>query len=42
MEIVKEELLGSVLETEDNDDLDMDEVMKNTNDAQEAIKLIKR
>ena len=42
MEIVKEELLGSVLETEDNNDLDVDEVMKNTYDAQEAITVIKR
>ena len=42
MNIVKEELLSSVLEMEDQDDLDLDEAVQNTNDAQEAIMVIKR
>ena len=42
MQIVKEELLDSIIEREDQDDLDMGEVVKNTNVAQEAITLINR
>ena len=42
MNIVKEKLLSSVLEIEDQDDLDLDEAVQNTNDAQEAIMVIKR
>ena len=42
MKIVKEELLDSIIEREDQDDLDMGEVVKNTNVAQEAITLINR
>ena len=42
VQIVKEELLDSIIEREDQDDLDMGEVVKNTNVAQEAITLINR
>lgn len=42
MEIVKEELLGSNSETEDQDNLDLDEVVRNTNYSQEAVILIER
>ena len=42
MEIVKEELLNSILETEDQDDLDLDKAVKNTKESKEAVKIIKK
>ena len=42
VEIVKEELLSSILEMEDQDDLDLDEAVKHTKEPQEAITIIKR
>lgn len=42
MEIIKEELFGSILETENQDDVDLDEVVRNTNNPQEVVILIKR
>ena len=41
MGIVKEELLGSVLETRHQNDLDLDEMAININNLQEAVALIK-
>lgn len=42
MEIVKEELLNSILETEDQDDLDLHKAVKNTKESKEAVKIIKK
>lgn len=42
VEIVKEELFDSILETENQDDVDLDEVVRNTNNPQEVVILIKR
>ena len=41
MGIVKEELLGSVLETRHQNDLDLDEMAININNLQEAVLLTK-
>ena len=41
MDIAKEKLLSSILEIEDQDDLDIDIAVKHTNRAQEVFTLIK-
>ena len=40
--MVKEELLNSVLETEDQYDLDLEKAVKRTNDTQEVITIIQK
>ena len=41
-EMIKEELFSSILETEDEDELELDEEVKAKKDPKEAVTIIKR